>query len=140
MSISSLPALNASLNATCAVLLVTAYLFIRRKKVIAHRNTMLAATTVAALFLVSYLIYHYQVGSIPFQGHGPLRTFYFTILISHTVLAMATVPLVVITLYRGLGKQVARHRKIARLTLPVWLYVSVTGVMIYWMLYHMGAS
>lgn len=140
MSISSLPALNASLNATCAVLLVTAYLFIRRKKVIAHRNTMLAATTVAALFLVSYLYYHYQVGSVPFQGHGPLRTFYFTILISHTILAVAIVPLAVITLYRGLSKQVARHRKIARFTLPIWLYVSVTGVMIYWMLYRMDAS
>lgn len=140
MSVSSLPAINASLNATCAVLLVTAYLFIRRKKVIAHRNTMLAATTVAALFLVSYLIYHYQVGSIPFQGHGPLRIFYFTILISHTILAVAIVPLVVITLYRGLSKQVARHRKIARYTLPIWLYVSVTGVMIYWMLYRLDTS
>lgn len=140
MSISSLPAINASLNATCAVLLVTAYLFIRRKKVIAHRNTMLAATTVAALFLVSYLIYHYQVGSIPFQGHGPLRIFYFTILISHTILAVAIVPLVAITLYRGLSKQVARHRKIARYTLPIWLYVSVTGVMIYWMLYRLDTS
>lgn len=140
MSISSLPALNASLNATCAVLLVTAYLFIRRKKVIAHRNTMLAATTVAALFLVSYLYYHYQVGSVPFQGRGPLRTFYFTILISHTILAVAIVPLAAITLYRGLSKQVARHRKIARFTLPIWLYVSVTGVMIYWMLYRMDVS
>lgn len=140
MSVSSLPAINASLNATCAVLLVTAYLFIRRKQVIAHRNTMLAATTVAALFLVSYLIYHYQVGSIPFQGHGPLRIFYFTILISHTILAVAIVPLVVITLYRGLSKQVARHRKIARYTLPIWLYVSVTGVMIYWMLYRLDTS
>ena len=140
MSISSLPALNASLNATCAVLLVTAYLFIRRKKVIAHRNTMLAATTVAALFLVSYLYYHYQVCSVPFQGRGPLRTFYFTILISHTILAVAIVPLAAITLYRGLRKQVARHRKIARFTLPIWLYVSVTGVMIYWMLYRMDVS
>ena len=140
MPVSSLPALNASLNATCAVLLVTAYLFIRRKKVIAHRNTMLAATTVAALFLVSYLYYHYQVGSVAFQGRGPLRTFYFTILISHTILAVAIVPLAVITLYRGLSKQVARHRKIARFTLPIWLYVSVTGVMIYWMLYRMDAS
>lgn len=134
--LSALPAVNASLNATCALLLLTAYVFIRQRRVRAHRNTMLAAATVAAVFLTSYLIYHYHVGATPFPGSGPVRSLYFIILISHTVLAVANVPLVVTTLYRGLSKRYRSHRRIARWTLPIWLYISVTGVVIYLMLYQ----
>ena len=135
--VTSLPAINASLNATCAVLLLTAYGFIRRRRIKAHRNTMLAAAVVATLFLTSYVIYHLQVGATTFPGTGPVRTLYFAILIPHTLLAVANVPLVVITLYRGLSKRYVQHRKIARWTLPVWLYVSVTGVAIYVLLYRL---
>ena len=135
--VTSLPALNATLNATCALLLITAYGFIRQRRITAHRNTMLAAAVVATLFLISYVIYHLHVGATPFPGTGSARTLYFAILISHTTLAIANVPLVVTTLYRGLSKHYARHRKIARWTLPVWLYVSVTGVLIYVLLYRM---
>ncbi len=136
--LTSLPAINASLNATCAVLLLTAYGFIRRRHIKAHRNTMLAASVVATLFLTSYVIYHVQVGVTTFPGTGPVRTLYFAILIPHTLLAVANVPLVVITLYRGLSRRYAQHRKIARWTLPVWLYVSVTGVLIYVLLYRLN--
>ncbi|MEE9162165.1 MAG: DUF420 domain-containing protein [Candidatus Neomarinimicrobiota bacterium] len=135
--LSALPAVNASLNATCALLLLTAYVFIRQRRITAHRNTMLAAATVAALFLTSYLIYHSQVGATPFPGSGPVRWLYFSVLISHTLLAVANVPLVATTLYRGLSKRYRRHRRIARWTLPIWLYISLTGVVIYLMLYRM---
>jgi protein SCO1/2/putative membrane protein len=136
MDIHSLPAVNAALNATAAVLLLTGYTLIRSKRVQAHRRVMLTAFGVSIAFLICYLVYHSQVGSVPYQKTGPIRAVYFTILITHTILA-ATVPvLAIITLRRGLGGDFGRHRKIARWTLPVWLYVSVTGVIVYLMLYR----
>jgi uncharacterized membrane protein YozB (DUF420 family) len=132
-----LPALNASLNSAVSVLLVTGWWLIRRQRMVAHRACMLAAVVLSTAFLVSYLVYHYQVGSVPFQGTGGVRTLYFTILISHTLLA-ATVPfLVAVTLVRALRARFDRHRRIARWTLPIWLYVSVTGVVVYLMLYQL---
>jgi uncharacterized membrane protein YozB (DUF420 family) len=130
------PALNATLNAASAVLLTVGYLFIRRKKVTAHRFCMFTALLVSTLFLVSYLDYHFRVGSVRFQGHGWIRPVYLSLLASHTVLAAAVVPLALITLSRALREQFDRHRRIARWTLPIWLYVSVTGVLVYWLLYH----
>jgi uncharacterized membrane protein YozB (DUF420 family) len=132
-----LPAINALLNATAAVLLVTGYRLIKRKRIDAHRKVMLAAFTVSCVFLVNYLIYHYQVGTVRFRGTGALRALYLAILGTHTVLAAAVPVLAIITLRRGLGGKYDRHRKIARWTLPVWLYVSVTGVIVYAMLYHL---
>ena len=120
-----------------ALLLIRGYLLIRRRDFQAHKRTMLMAFGVSTMFLVSYLIYHYNVGSVKFQKTGPIRTVYFTILITHTVLAAAVAPLVLITLYRALKNQLDRHRRIARVTLPIWLYVSVTGVVVYFMLYHL---
>lgn len=137
MSVRDLPALNASLNATCAVLLVTGWILIRRGRRDAHRRTMLAAVSCSAAFLVSYLAYHFQVGSVRFQGQGPIRSLYFAILITHTVLAAAIVPLVLVTLTHGLRERFDRHRRLARITMPLWLYVSVTGVVVYWMLYRL---
>jgi uncharacterized membrane protein YozB (DUF420 family) len=135
IGVGDLPAVNAALNATSAVLLVTGYRFIRARRVQAHRNTMLAAFGTSILFLASYLVYHAQVGSVPFQGAGAIRVVYFSVLITHTVLA-ATVPvLAIVTLRRALKADFARHRRIARWTLPIWLYVSVTGVVVYVMLY-----
>ena len=133
----ALPTLNAILNATSAVCIVSGFLFIRRKRVNAHRACMITAVIASAFFLVSYLYYHAQVGSVPFQGQGWIRPVYFTILISHTVLAVVIVPLVLVTLTRALRGRFDRHRQIARWTLPIWLYVSVTGVIVYWMLYHL---
>ena len=130
------PVINATLNGTSAVLLVTAYVMIRRRRIAAHRAIMLTAVTTSTLFLISYLYYHLHVGSVHFQGHGWSRPLYFTILISHTILAAAIVPLVIITLSRALRERFDRHRAIARWTFPLWLYVSVTGVVIYVMLYH----
>ncbi len=135
--VSALPALNAFLNATSVVLLTTGYVFIRLKKVTAHKTCMLSALGVSSLFLVSYVIYHYQVGSVAFEGTGFIRPLYFTLLISHIVLAACIVPLALVTIYRAWGEQFDRHKKIARWTLPIWLYVSVTGVIIYWMLYRL---
>ncbi|HXA50692.1 MAG TPA: DUF420 domain-containing protein [Candidatus Acidoferrum sp.] len=136
--IALLPTINATLNALSAILLITAYILIRNKRVAQHRRVMLAAFTTSCLFLICYLVYHAQVGSVPFGHEGTmLRTVYLTILSTHTVLA-ATVPfLAVITLRRGLAMKVQQHRKIARWTLPIWLYVSVTGVVVYVMLYHL---
>ncbi len=137
--ISILPTINASLNFIAAVLLVWAYVLIRRKRVAQHRKVMITAFCVSCVFLICYLIYHAQVGSVPFKGVGGVRPVYFTILISHTILA-ATVPfLAVITLRRGLTSRFDKHRRIARWTLPIWLYVSVTGVVVYVMLYHLYA-
>ena len=133
--LSSLPALNAALNSASALLLAAGYLFIRSGKVAAHRRCMLAALATSTLFLISYLFYHYHVGSVPFTGQGWTRRLYFTILISHTTLAAAIVPLVLITLYRALRNRFDQHRRIARWTLPLWFYVSVTGVIVYGMLY-----
>jgi uncharacterized membrane protein YozB (DUF420 family) len=137
--ISLLPSINATLNGLSAVLLVWGYLLIRRKQIDLHRRVMKTAFATSCLFLVCYVVYHSQVGSVPFHHEGTaLRTVYFSILLTHTVLA-ATVPvLAIITLRRGLSARYDKHRKIARWTLPIWLYVSITGVVVYGMLYHMA--
>ncbi len=137
ISLSDLPAVNASLNATAAVLLGAGYYLILTGRREAHKKVMLAAFGVSVLFLVSYLIYHFNVGSVRFQRTGPIRTVYFTILLTHTVLAAAVPPLAVITLRRAWQERFDRHRRIARWTLPIWLYVSLTGVLVYWMLYRL---
>ena len=137
MPFSLLPMINAVLNGTCAVLLVAGYLFIRRKAVRAHKACMATAFLVSILFLISYLTYHSMHGSTRFSGTGWIRPAYFAILISHTVLAVMIVPLVIRTLYLALRNRFEAHRRIARWTLPLWLYVSVTGVVVYWMLYRM---
>lgn len=137
IAISDLPTLNATLNGISAILLCIGFVFIKQKKVTAHKVCMVAAFTTSILFLISYLIYHYQVGSVRFMGQGWIRPVYFTLLISHTLLAATVVPLALITLYRAWKEQFLKHRKIAKWTLPIWMYVSITGVMIYWMLYHL---
>lgn len=134
---SLLPAVNATLNAISTVFLVLGWIFILRRRIAIHRACMLAAFTTSGLFLVSYLVYHANVGSVPFQRQGGIRIIYFTILITHIVLAAAILPLAVMTLSRALARRFDRHRAIARWTLPLWLYVSVTGVVIYLMLYRM---
>jgi putative membrane protein len=132
-----LPSINAFLNATAAVLLVWGYTLIRRKRIETHRKVMQTAFVVSCLFLVCYLVYHYQVGSVRFQHTGAIRTFYLSLLTSHTILA-ATVPvLAIITLRRARSGRIEKHRRLARWTLPIWLYVSVTGVVVYLMLYHL---
>ena len=136
ISLSDLPTVNATLNATSAVLLTCGYLFIRRGKVTAHHRCMLSAVCVSTLFLTSYLIYHYHVGSVSFTGQGLVRPFYFALLISHTTLAISVLPLAMVTVYRALRGRFDRHVRIARWTLPIWLYVSVTGVIVYLMLYR----
>lgn len=137
MSISDLPALNATLNAAAAVLLTIGWILIKSGRIAAHRRCMIFACVTSALFLASYVTYHAQAGSKPFPGTGHMRTVYFSILIPHVILAAAVVPLAVVTLFRGLRRQDARHRRIAKWTLPIWLFVSVTGVMVYLMLYQM---
>ena len=137
MGITDLPAVNATLNGTSAVLLLFAYAAIRRHDVQRHRVLMLATATTSALFLVCYLVYHAHVGSVKFTGTGPVRTLYFSILLTHTVLAAVIVPMVLRTLYLGLKRRDETHRRLARWTFPLWLYVSVTGVVIYAMLYHL---
>lgn len=134
------PALNAVLNGTTAVLIAIGILLIRRKHRMAHKRVMLAAVVTSSLFLLSYLYYHAHVGSVRFQGHGISRPVYFSVLLTHTVLAAAVVPLVLLTLIRALRGRFERHRASARWTYPVWLYVSVTGVLIYVMLYHLYAT
>ena len=136
MSIADLPVLNATLNGIAALFLAAGYFFIRRRQIGAHRACMLSACTASALFLVSYVIYHANAGSKPFPGTGPIRTVYFVILATHVVLAAAIVPMALVTLTRALREHFDRHKRIARWTLPIWLYVSVTGVVIYVMLYH----
>jgi uncharacterized membrane protein YozB (DUF420 family) len=136
-SVSSLPLLNAILNGIATVFLIAGYILIRRRQIAAHRVAMIAAFVTSVLFLISYLIYHYQVGSRPFPGRGPIRIVYFTILISHIVLAATIPPLAGLTLWRALRGQFDRHVPIARWTLPLWLYVSVTGIVVYVMLYRM---
>jgi uncharacterized membrane protein YozB (DUF420 family) len=135
-----LPTVNACLNAVVTVLLASGWLFIRRRRWQAHRNCMLAAFGVSVVFLVSYLTYHAQVGSVRFQGEGMVRSIYFGILISHTVLAAAVPFLAIVTLSRGLRRRLEQHVRIARYTLPIWLYVSVTGVVVYLMLYQMDVK
>jgi uncharacterized membrane protein YozB (DUF420 family) len=132
-----LPAVNATLNAIATVFLAVGWTFIRRGDMRRHRACMLAAFATSTLFLISYLVYHANVGSVPFQGQGSIRTVYFVILITHIVLAAVILPLVLVTLSRALSRRFDRHRAIARWTLPIWLYVSVTGVLIYLMLYRL---
>ena len=132
-----LPTVNAFLNGTSAILLSVGYIFIRRKKVTSHKICMVTAFGVSCLFLVSYLIHHYQVGSTPFSGEGWIRPVYFTLLVTHICLAALIVPLALTTIYRGLNAQFGKHVKIARWTLPIWLYVSVSGVVVYVMLYQL---
>lgn len=130
-----LPTLNACLNAASGACLLAGYYFIRRRNVAAHRRSMLTALAFSTVFLASYLVHHARVGSVPYQGTGLLRTLYFAILIPHVLLAAAVVPLALVTIRRGLTGQIERHRPLARVTLPVWLFVSVTGVVVYFMLY-----
>jgi uncharacterized membrane protein YozB (DUF420 family) len=137
VTLSDLPALNATLNASAAILLLIGYRFIRRGEILRHRATMLSACAVSTAFLTSYVIYHANVGSKPFPGQGPIRTVYFAILLTHVVLAATVLPLALVTVIRGLRGRFDRHRAIARWTFPIWLYVSVTGVIVYLMLYQM---
>jgi putative membrane protein len=137
MSISDLPTLNAILNSISAILLTVGYVLIKQKNRNAHRNCMIAAFSTSALFLTSYLIYHFNVGSVKFQGQGAVRTVYFAILLTHTVLAAAIVPMILMTFARALKGNFSQHRGIAKWTLPLWLYVSVTGVIVYLMLYQL---
>jgi putative membrane protein len=135
--VAALPALNAILNGTSAVLLACGWVAIRRRRIAVHRACMLGAFSVSVLFLVSYVVYHALAGSRPFTGQGWIRPVYFAILISHVVLAAAMVPFVLTTLYRALGADFPRHVRLARVTLPVWIYVSVTGVLVYLILYRL---
>lgn len=136
--LSFLPSLNAGLNATSAILLILGFVFIRQGAWTGHALCMGLAMGTSALFLVSYLIYHFFHGATPFLGQGWIRPLYFTILLSHTILAMAVVPLAIVTLVYALRSQFDRHMTIARITFPLWLYVSLTGILIYWMLYHLS--
>ena len=136
MTVHDLPAVNATLNAISAVLLVVGYVLIRIRRIDAHRRVMLAAFTTSTLFLICYLVYHAQVGSVPFPRQGFVRPLYFGILITHVTLAFTVPPLALVTLSRGLKGRYDRHRAIARWTLPIWLYVSVTGVLVYVLLYQ----
>jgi len=136
MSLSDLPAVNASLNGLSAVFLVAGFYFIQRKNVPAHQKCMLAAVTCSVLFLICYLTYHLQMGTTRFLKPAWFRPIYLSLLTSHTILAAAIVPLIIITLSRALRQRFDKHRRIARWTWPLWMYVSVTGVVIYWLLYH----
>lgn len=137
LDVRDLPTVNAVLNSLATLLLLSGYFLIRQGRRDAHRNAMIAALACSALFLTSYLYYHSQVGSVRFQGQGPARTLYFTILLTHTVLAAAVPVLALVTVFHAWRKNWAKHTRIARWTLPIWLYVSVTGVIVYWMLYRM---
>ncbi|MFZ1731085.1 MAG: DUF420 domain-containing protein [Bacteroidota bacterium] len=140
MSASDLPTINAMLNGLASVFLLTGFVFIRRKMIPQHRAMMIAAFVTSGLFLISYVTYHLSAHLITrFQGQGIARTVYFAILISHSVLAVAVPPMAIITLFRGMKMKVEKHRALARWTLPIWLYVSVTGVAVYFMLYHIYA-
>jgi putative membrane protein len=136
VTVHDLPAVNATLNAISGVLLLIAYALIRARKIEQHRKVMITAFVTSSLFLVCYVIYHSQVGSVRFTRQGFVRPLYFTILISHVVLAAAVLPMAIVTLSRGLKARYSQHRKIARWTLPIWLYVSVTGVLVYVLLYQ----
>lgn len=137
LDVTDLPGVNATLNAVSATLLATGYILIRAGRTEQHRACMLAACATSTLFLASYVVYHLNVGSVAFIGQGPIRVVYFTVLISHIVLAALILPLALVTLIRALRGRFTAHAAIARWTLPVWLYVSVTGVIVYWMLYRM---
>jgi uncharacterized membrane protein YozB (DUF420 family) len=135
--ISRLASVDAMLNAASAVFLALGFLFVRTKNIRAHKTCMLSAAATSTVFLACYLTYHYFHGTTRFRGQGAVRSFYFALLGSHTVLAAVIVPLVVVTLYRAWRQRFPEHKRIARRTLPLWLYVSVTGVLVYWMLYHL---
>jgi len=137
LTLRDLPALNAGLNAASALFLALGWLLIRAGRREAHKRAMLAALACSTVFLTSYLVYHAHVGSVRFRGQGTVRLVYFTVLISHTVLAVTVVPLALVTLVRALQARFDRHRRIARIALPIWGYVSVTGVVVYWMLYRL---
>ena len=132
-----LPTVNATLNAISGTFLLIGYILIRRHRITAHRNAMLGAFASSTLFLISYLTYHYQIGSRPFGGQGPIRIVYFAILISHVILAAAILPMAISTLSKGLRGKYPEHKRIAKWTFPTWMYVSVTGVIVYLMLYQM---
>jgi uncharacterized membrane protein YozB (DUF420 family) len=136
MSVHDLPAVNAVLNGLSAVLLVVAWILILNRRIAAHRRVMIAAFSTSSLFLICYIVYHAQVGSVRFTRQGLVRPLYFGILITHVTLAAAVLPLAIVTLSRGLKARYDRHRAIARWTLPIWLYVSVTGVLVYVLLYQ----
>ncbi len=136
MTVQDLPAVNATLNGIAGILLVIGYLLMRARRIDHHRRVMMAAFVTSSLFLVCYIVYHAQVGSVRFTRQGVVRPLYFTILVTHVTLAAATLPLAIMTLSRGLKARYARHRAIARWTLPIWLYVSVTGVLVYVLLYQ----
>ena len=136
MTVHDLPAVNASLNALSGILLVAGYTLIRARRIDQHRKCMIAAFAASSLFLIFYVVYHAQVGSVPFPRQGFVRPLYFTILITHVTLAATVPPLAIITLSRGLKARYARHRTIARWTFPIWMYVSVTGVLVYVLLYQ----
>lgn len=138
MSVSDLPALNAALNATSAVLLTTGWFLIRSGRIVAHRRVMISAFVTSSLFLISYVVYHAHIGSKPYPGTGVMRTIYFSILIPHVILAAVVLPMAIVTLSRGLRRLDDRHRRLARWTLPIWLFVSVTGVLVYLMLYRLA--
>ncbi|MGB7952277.1 MAG: DUF420 domain-containing protein [Candidatus Binatia bacterium] len=140
ISVTQLSSVNAGLNALSALLLIIGLLFIKSRNIAAHKACMLAACASSTLFLISYLVYHYHVGSVAFKGQGAVRILYFAILLTHTILAVAVVPMALITLVRALRSRFDAHRRIARWTLPIWLYVSVTGVVVYWMLYWLVPS
>ena len=135
MDTTDLPTLNAVLNATSGLLLSAGYVMVRRGRIDAHHRCMLAACTASVLFLISYVIYHLDVGSVPYTGQGGARVFYFAVLISHIILAVVIAPLAIVTVTHALRERFDRHRRIARWTLPLWLYVSVTGIIVYVMLY-----
>jgi uncharacterized membrane protein YozB (DUF420 family) len=137
VSITDLPILNATLNLTSAILIAAGVFFIKKKNIRAHRRCMIGALAVSVTFLVSYLFYHYNVGSVRFTKQGWLRSVYFPLLISHTILAVVIVPMVLRTTFLGLGNRVPQHLKIARITFPMWMYVSITGVLVYLMLYQL---
>ena len=136
MTVHDLPAVNASLNALSGLLLLIGFLLVRSGRIAAHRRVMIAAFSASSLFLICYVVYHAQVGSVRFTRQGFVRPLYFTILITHVTLAAAVLPLAILTLSRGLKARYAPHRRIARWTLPIWMYVSVTGVLVYVMLYQ----
>jgi len=140
VTVHDLPTLNAALNGTSAVLLLIGYVLIKTGRRDAHEKTMLAALLSSTLFLISYVVYHAQVGSVRFPLTGPIRAVYFFVLITHVVLAVVIVPLVIVTSLRAFRRRFDAHRRIARITLPLWAYVSVTGVVVYWMLYHVSAE
>ena len=137
MDFTVLPTLNAILNSTSAILVVAGVYFIKRKNITAHKRCIFAAIGVSVLFLSSYLVYHFQVGSVRFDGNAPIRTLYLAILLSHTILAVVIVPLILRSAYLGLKNRFDEHRRITKWTYPLWIYVSVTGVVVYLMLYKL---